>query len=508
MRYIKNNYFLIYFFLLAFCVGASSSAPGTEDLIERGSIEEGWRYHAPFEISLTDQESHPPLKLDLSLEHQAMAKLIKEVPHATWSKRGSERGSDSCVLRFTPILMGEGNIFLGHSIKLMKIGNLPLEGQENLDLPFYELIFRSGSGPDSNTVIQSGFTGEQISTTKINESELNEFVTFSSVKYPLLSFEKGTKPDLRNLHLNVMLQRLPLNIIFQKQISSIFLEERILFRYPQDPTETCFASSNYDPIRRLHREHLLSRRKNTEELLELCTQAGKFFRDATRTKLDALKIALEGKRDFKCSGANNYACAEQAALNYLLDERIKDYLRRALNLEEPRMIGPETKGIIINIHCNETPCSSCATALAREIEAGGIFREIFPGTPLFLLGSCQDHYERTKSTTKFGLHYFNTKYLEGAILSGDRQRLEGRMTQPLERNLQNPIALPYPIVLLKENPDTQGFEIDSRRLIEFIQAQQDIGASSVTGNLHGTGAGPSGTTEAAGGEGASSSGTP
>lgn len=518
MSWKKNRgrvaFFVTVFYLcshLSYAASLSSAPP----LVEEGFVEEGWRYHASFQIGVAHEELFG--NFDLTPEHEAMARLTYHVPFKGWKKGGNSRREDNqneqegsngkkrsnskkrgnqsgkqgsspsaasasaetsesegasgsvpvpegatlepeeeegkvytCMLRFTRIFIkekeGSRKIKLGRSIKLREINSLPPPSEDDLDMPFDELIFRSGrvvpesvSNPNKE-IIDLCVEGQKVGCR-------------FHVLPPIEKIGDREKPQPRH-------SRLPLNLMFQIAGDSLFLEKRIAIRYPSSLQNTFFERGNPAPLMQLHNGLIDARREHLTSQLETLQKQltdGEHL-SAIESGIEELTQAQSQHKQIHVNpAANHYACAEQAGLNYILDDRIKDYLFRALKVRDPNTIG-----VLVNVHCSYTPCSTCATSFTRELEMEqGILRMIGNGKPVFLFCSCQNHYPRSVSTIGARLDYKNTTYLETPHLRRDLGVVDPQGRSCREFNISSPNSLPYPTVLTQyRETDDEGIPID------------------------------------------------
>ena len=383
-------------FLSIYTNVAFASAP---ELLDK--VEEGWRYHAAFTLDIKYQ-SGPRRTIDLSSLHTAMAEVV-----LSSKKSGKKDDSDTqglCLIRFTPIIVEGADIRLGETVRLTEAPFLQ-DFELSRHLPFYELVFRSGF-------------------CKPERGELAPYARTIGLKLPDRDEKSGAFGIFPPFEKKEPLSSVAFKFLQRVYIDHELFKDRLTFRYPEEANGTCFNQGNYIPIKETHagtkrkleeREHNVKKAFAEMEKKTLTTDV----EVATTPKaLEALK--KEARQFWNNSHANSYSCAEQAGLDFVFDERVVNYLHKALGVEDSRVMG-----IIVNSHCYRTPCATCSTSLARECETRGIFSVIARSKPTFLFCSCQKHYDRKPPMVS----YDQTKFLEGAILSVDQKNLAGRMTQ-------------------------------------------------------------------------------
>jgi len=67
---------------------------------------------------------------------------------------------------------------------------------------------------------------------------------------------------------------------------------------------------------------------------------------------------------------------------------------KILHLSDMKNYRTQRVGVIIHLHTIHTPCVSCATALCRECEVGGLFKRIFEDTTVKLICITAKYYIR------------------------------------------------------------------------------------------------------------------
>ena len=122
-------------------------------------------------------------------------------------------------------------------------------------------------------------------------------------------------------------------------------------------------------------------------------------------------------------------------------------------------------GLIAHSHCSHTPCATCATSFSREREERGILNQIANGKPVFVLCSCQNHYERKPPM----LQYEQTTYCQGTEPSRVfKDQLEDPSCFSIAAAVP-PVFSPYPVVLLKFDPARNLFVFEREKVIDMAR---------------------------------------
>ena len=405
-------------------------------------VEEGWRYHANFQLNVKLTQD-PPLEksIDLSPMHCAMAQVI-------WPS--SSKQKYTCMFRFTPIIATKDEMKIGEPVRLTDGAILCTSIESLRHLPVYELGFMSG-------FCEPG------------KGELAAHITSLGLKLPNRDEKANVFGIMPPYEKKEPFSYIALRFLQRVHIDPELFENRVQYRYPDDLDKTCFSTGNYQPIKLAHdvtKERMRDRAKVIEKSFAEMAQRA-LVMNLDEAMAPNRKI-LEDKAGVIKSFNNNphvnsYTCAEQAGLDFLSDERIVTYLHTYLDLDNP-----DVKALLVNLHCSHTPCSLCATSLARESEEGGIFKIIAKGKPVFLFCSCQNQYERKEPM----ILYPETTFLDNATLSLDKTKLDGQITAPSIFNIDEEKALlPFPIVLMRFTPQTNihgAFDIDDMLLKKML----------------------------------------
>ncbi len=338
-------------------------------------VEEGWRFHPTLSINLKFNERD--FELDISHEHYAMAHLLRPPPKSlSIIEKKDKDDKVCCLMRFTPIIVSEGSeLKCGKTISLtQEIFDLNAQcDQVKGKVPYSEIGFLSGYyKPDKSRDTESF---------KIEDDCMPDYIG--------LIPESRRDKYISNTFSVKLAQRIYMN---PKR-----LEQSINFRYPDNHTPSCFIGGNYDRLLEVNREtkeNIKELKKFNEEMMK-CVES---YISNGKLKSASDYVEVESKKEIFANFSVNskmlhYVCAEQVALDFLTSIKVQNYLKWQIDLEKG------VWGIIINFHCSHSPCCSCATALAAEIQEGGIFQKIFE-TKVFLICSAQNWYTRAKGMIK------------------------------------------------------------------------------------------------------------
>jgi hypothetical protein len=357
------------------------------------------------------------------------------------------------VFRFTSVLVEGGRTKLGKTVTITDA--IFAHGGDQAafdDIPSYETVFMSGFSPVERTGPLVKYIQPLSLKTEYSAREKpNAFFIFPPFN-PEKKAERGST-----------IRSIPLRLMQRSFIDPELFSRNIRFRYPETSESTCFERGNYAPLFEIHREAIYKLeeresliRRTFGDLSELA-----LLNDVSEviSRIEELKNPL---RNFNnVAAANSYTCAEQTGLDFIQDERVIAYLMRSLDITNPLV-----KGVLINIHCSDTPCSTCATSFARESQRGGIFKRISGDKAVGIVCSCRKHYPRKAPA----ISYARTTWLEGAGLDADDQ-LAGDITAPYVLNLDNPeFFSPMPVILLKHGGSTSSFVPNQQKYIEFVRS--------------------------------------
>lgn len=404
-------------------------------------VEEGWRYHQNFKLKIKYEIEDREIEkeLDLTTEHHSMAHSLRSICLSSERK--------SCLLRFIPIIYEENEIKLGETIRLTEEPlHLFDHDKKKFHFSYPELVFLSGFGEQKNKNIVPYKSTYDFQFG--GESKPSAFSTFPAV---LLKTE--------NSSLNFPFA---LNIIQRNYINLLYLDHSLNFRYP-DPNDlmptSLFAQGNYQHLHKVIQETKEKIREKPNLVKNLAKKVKKLLdygdMDSVSKLLDKDPSITTLKTTNSNAKMNDYACAEQGALCFLNDDRI----RCSVGIEDQKVIG-----IIINAHCSHTPCCSCTTSFTREVEDGGIFKSIFNGKKIFFICSTQNHYPREP---KGMIRYDDTNFVGNINPDAELETEERRLTENMKQSLdfeisQQPdhINKPYPIILMEYNDDNNEFEFN------------------------------------------------
>lgn len=391
-------------------------------------VEEGWRYHGSLQVGITGRG--PEARFDFSDLHGAMATTL----HSQ-----SNPDQYSCLIRFTPLFVGDEGIEMTPTVKVFPPADTPLPSAEVMP---YEVGFTSGFC--DHTIGEPLWRYRQPFDLQLRGGYKKTEV-FSL--WP--SFHKEKKDFVPNT--------LTIRFIQRNHIDPELFEDRLQFRYPDSPTRTIFERGNYAPIYEVHTPTKRQLEERRARLTRECEDIHRRIiredveRILTPAKREELKKASRAFHDN--AGVNSYTCAEQTGLDYLWDERVMRDLQRRLRIDDSQFVG-----CIVHVHCSHTPCHSCATSLSREMEPGGVFTTLVNDRPVFLLGSCQNHYERKPPM----LPYERTTYCRSETPFVEQ------LDNPTVFDLASPLSRPYPWVLLEYEPRSGIFQFDRRKVLDMV----------------------------------------
>jgi len=395
-------------------------------------LEEGWRYRNNFNIHFrSDELDNKEDIVDVSHIHELLYATGEAASDSAYSfnlvgaKIDNKREVKvTALFRFTPILIENKKIKLGES-KTLSDAIFSSDPKVSQTLPSYETVFISGLNTSTSGQIFNYLTPISLHVEDKKE-KFDSFKLFPPYN-PVLERDKYFKNPVSP----------PLRIMQRAYIDPETLERNIRFRYPYDSSDTCFrGGTNYDTLYRVHHQalqYLEARKIRIEE--EIPTIGDLLLKHDVKEVIDYVEGVAKLTSLTQVNNivdANSYSCAEQAAMDFLQDKRVISYLMKVLKSEDPTV-----KGILINIHCRKTPCSTCATSIARESEEGGVFKRISANKPVGVLVSCSKYHRRAKNAL---IKYANTFWLAGGI------------ELPYDLNLDDSAAFsPIPIVLLSSN---------------------------------------------------------
>lgn len=404
--------------------------------------EEGWRYHGSLKVKIK-ADGCEPLECDFSEDHNAMAKVLQ-------SQTNTEQYSS--IVRFTPVYKRDSKVTTGKIIRLL----YPHDDGKNMQLlPLFEVGF------------VSGFCDHTIGDV-LWRYKTSVYVELSDTSKPnILSLLPAFHKEKKDLVQNSIAVR----FCQRNYINPQLFEKQLEFRYPDKPDNTILARGNYKPLLETHTQtkRQLMERSNflQRAFAEINTQVilDDFEEVLSADKRDLLK--KESRKFNNNSAANSYTCAEQAALDYLYSESVIKYLKNCL-LQQSH--NGELVGLIVHSHCSHTPCTTCATSFSSELEKDGVFRKIANNKPVFMICSCQNHYERKPPM----LTYEKTLYCSA---NG-----ETTLDQESSFDLSSSDRTPYPVILLKYDPNQDSFAVELQKIKSMQSSQKERLSAVVSTN--------------------------
>lgn len=474
--------FLYVFFVFVYLFTQYSLASDIKEA-EIDLAEEGWRYQRGFDIKVVSEKGVEK-NFNFHSLHSSMAFLMEASQQLLAIDFESMKGGKAfSIFRFTTIEMTASGLEKGATVSLPSalFDDSPTFPLLSSFIPSQETIFASGfcdvdgtKGTISKFITTKDFSPFCIlSPTKVDQS--SSVVASSTVHDPQTQLanlsgawnivsEKAEKmfvmlppihPEKPHLIGQAGKYDLSVRFIQRNYIDPSLFARHINFRYPKDNEDTIFSRGNYDQIRSTHekaKSSLEQREKIIEEDFEKLK--GYALKADIVEVLKGFENLKKGRHKFHDSvAANSYTCAEQGGVDYLFDKAVFEYLQKTLAIREDRI-----KGLIIHLHCSHTPCSSCATAIARECEQGGLFYEMARGKPIKVISSCSSHYDRPIGMVP----YKNTKWLE-SLISADG--ILFCLDEKSELSKQN---LPYPVTLLKFDPRLSSFNVNEEQYRLFL----------------------------------------
>jgi len=389
----------------------------------KASIEEGWRYQDSLSFCITCgtlesqidegflRSVHTPMAYTVDKAKEIYAKKDFQLP--TPDKRMF------AVFRFTPII------------------------QESLGTP----VLLGKTVSISNTAIDEGFLAEvQFSTgyecvfvSGFFKVEEKTKITPDIIKYD--ARYEGLTATTAKKEVFVRLPPLasspvPFTFLMRNYTDPEYFRRSLMFRYLGNMSGSILTQGDYSPIRAVHAEteQALEKRKrkiedafDTAKELAGTTDISMLLESLNELKSDRRNIDNNAR-------ANSYTCAEQVGLDFISDTRIINYLRGATRSADENVVG-----VIVHVHTSQTPCGgACATSLARECEAGGLFSRIFERKPVRIINTASEHYRRPAQQ----IPYDDTRYKEAL-------RPFNVEPAPIEFSLTN-VTAAYPIILYGE----------------------------------------------------------
>lgn len=386
--------------------------------------EEGCRYHGTLQTHIIYCKKQ--IEHDFWAEHEAMAKVIQVE---------SDDGQYTSMLRFTPVIIVGGELKLGNTVFLRPIESLQ-SSQPSFELGFASGIFNSSSqdvsmkyGTSTDLIVRSS-------------SKKEEERTKTGIMTLRPALHKRQKESISNTY--------PIRFLMANFVDPGILKLQLTQRYVKIEG-SIINTRNKDAICTPHERTIEAIELRNKRSREIFTQiAEEISEDATSIVLTRYQEELDKlKTPNSNPQTNSYNCAEQCQFTYLRDTRVQRYLQKYLEVNADSFIG-----VIVNAHCSHTPCHTCATSFTREAELGGVFHQIANGRTVHILCSCQAHYERPNKGEAKMLQYQETGFFEHLK---QKELLKGRPTLSFNSGADKS---PYPVVLMKSNPETGNFSVD------------------------------------------------
>ncbi|MEI8295984.1 MAG: hypothetical protein WCG04_05630 [Alphaproteobacteria bacterium] len=433
---IRNKYLVCWIILC--CLHFSQNICFSAE--EEKEVEEGWRYTSALSLKVEFEGNSE--KFDLQPYATSMAYTQRNaVPLAEDFDLANDKVFS--LLRFTPVIADpDGGMRLGNTVILPSA-----LADENIVSPYVPT-------PYQETVFVSGFCDREKKKLVVLRNSVSVFDPAETNKNMFAMFAPFNPSKLPAAN-QLAKYNLAVRFLQRSYVAPALFENRLMFRYPDSPIGTVFEPGNYEPIKSIH--------DKTKKLID--DRKVLVAADFDNIKARALKMDIveaidefgdlkKGRSKFHTvAGANSYSCAEQTVLDYISDVRVYEYLQTSLHITDNL-----TKGVIIHIHCSQTPCGTCSTSFARECEAGGIFSKISNGKPIKIICTCSQHYPRKRP----GVLYDSTRWLQG--LADKEIVFNMNDGQPLSANL------PYSVALLTLNLDTGKFDIHEEEYQRFLKA--------------------------------------
>lgn len=375
--------------LLHICLGFSLVAADTS------KVEEGWRYQDTIELTVTNGSVTTSFGEDFLKQVHAPMAYIVDMAKTTYSTKEKDvpllpdpSGRMFAMFRFTPVMQtSEGSDFtFGKTVSLfdVKFNDASASSATQFNCG-YECIFTSGFF-------------------KIGEEKTK---LIPDIKVYGASYNQGQseKKDVFVRIPPIASSHIPSVFIMRNYIDPQYLRTVLISRYLEDLSSSILAQGNYTKIREVHAVTLSSLDERAKKIRAVLGQASQDadFTDIS-TLLHSTKILESDKRNVGNNAkANSYSCAEQLGLDFMSDLRIIDYLQKATNVADEKIVG-----VIVHVHTSETPCGgACATSLVRESENGGLFRRIFNNKQIKIICTTSEHYKRPDQQIPYGDTNFN-----------------------------------------------------------------------------------------------------
>lgn len=348
--------------------------------------EEGWRYHGTFKTLIRYDGKEK--EVDCLKEHREMATIIQA---------NSDFGQYSSMTRFTPVFSRKDSLEIGTTVHLKPIENL------QSPLPSYEVAFASGTySRSSQDWIMKCRTPVDI---EVGSSEPH-FIKKDIMTLRLPIHSAGTGKD-KEYHPNTY----PVRFMMANYFDRGLLETQLKFRYKEIKSSMLLGGHREtESITNPHLEVIKCIEDKKEEISKIMTETALLLEsnDTSTVIANLSKKLTENPPVNTHEATNSYTCAEQANLNYLYDHRVIRVLQDSLESNHADFVG-----LIVHVFCSHTPCHTCATSIAREREAGGIFSQISKGKKVMISCSCMEHYQRPKRMLQYdkttSLDYITSK---------------------------------------------------------------------------------------------------